>query len=104
MKEQWNAVSASSLKGVGAVISAWAADQCKKTLGRELAADEEGKHGALIRAAKDRELGTGANLEVPETVRIGKPSEATPDARQMISWNMVGGKRDVRAHLVAKGR
>ena len=104
MKAHRFAVNAFPLEGASAAATAWAADQCKKTLGRELAADEEGKHGALIRAAKDRELGTGANLEVPETVRIGKPSEATPDARQMISWNMVGGKRDVRAHLVAKGR
>ena len=57
MKAHRNAVAAFTLEGADAAASAWAADQRNKTLGQASTADEERKYGALVRAAKDRELG-----------------------------------------------
>ena len=104
MKAHRNAVNAFPLEGADAAASSRAAGQCNKTLGHASTADGERKHGALIRAAKDRGRGAWANFEVSEPFRIGRPSKATAVALQMLSWNMVGGKRGAKACLVATGR
>ena len=57
-RAQWYAAKASTLEGVDAEISAWAADQRKKALGQEPSVDEDKLHGAPVTATENRELGS----------------------------------------------
>ena len=57
IKAHWDAANASPLEEVDSTISARTADPCNETLGQELTADEERKHGAPVRDAKARVLG-----------------------------------------------
>ena len=49
----WDTARASPLAGVDAAISAWAADQRSKAMGRVLSVAEAQLHGALSKAAED---------------------------------------------------
>ena len=96
LKAHWNAAIAFPMEGVDAAISAWIEDQCNEALSRELRADEARAHGALIRAANERELGARRRVEVSETARRGKPSKAIAETRLVLTKKMVHGKRDVK--------
>ena len=72
MKEQWNAADASALDWTDAVISAWAEDQCNKTLGQELTAGAKRTQGAQFRETEDRELGDWREFKVSRATKKGE--------------------------------
>ena len=49
--------------GVDAAISAWTADLCHKTLGKEPSKEGGKKYATLVRAAQDRELASWKEFE-----------------------------------------
>ena len=97
MQAQWDAAIAPPSGGVDAAICAWAAVQCNKGLGDELAAVGARAHVTLGRVAQDRELGAWKKFEVSEPVHTEKPPEAIGDTRRgPHAWRS-------RARLVSRG-
>ena len=91
MRALWEAATASALEGVRAATSAWAEDQRKTTLGQELTAGEERTHGALVRGAKDRDLGDWGKFTVFEPARLEKPPKG--DRGYALGIHMEFGRR-----------
>ena len=56
MRESWGAPPGAAVDGVDAAISAWTADLCGKTLGREVSRGDKQRCAPLVRAAQEREL------------------------------------------------
>ena len=88
-----NAAEPSALEGVDAPISAWAADQCGKSLGRELLPEEDWEHVAQVRAAKGRELSAWRKFKASAPAKNGAPFQAVADVRWAPTWKIADGKR-----------
>ena len=101
MQSHWDAATAPPLKRVDAAQSASTANHCNKASGQESTANDIKTHVASVTGAQDRKLGLWEKFKVFEPARTGNSLEAIADTRWVLTWEMVEGKRDVDAQLVA---
>ena len=52
------------MDGVDAAISAWTADLCDATMGKDPSQEEERKYATLVKAAQERELAASKEFDV----------------------------------------
>ena len=81
--------------GGGPVLFAWAAEECNRISGQELAEGQEPMHADLARKAKERKLDAWRQFEIFSPVVM--QSRDVVGARWVLTW------KQVKARLVAKG-
>ena len=85
VKAHWGANHASLAEGLGAAISAWAANECNTASGQKLSEDEEKLKCDTVRAAKGCELAAWRKFKVLKPVTEGAPSEPSVNARRVVT-------------------
>ena len=100
---RWGSTNAFAAGGVGAAISAWSAEECSRVSGQELPGEGEKLHGDLESTAREREVGDWKRVDVFQPVEASALSRSFGDTRLVLIWEMVDGKKNVKARLISKG-
>ena len=88
---------------MGAAISVWVAEERNRISGQELSEAEETLHVDLVRGAKEKELNAWTQFKVFKPRREGRNAKAVLNAMWELTWKMIGGRKNAKAHLVAMG-
>ena len=72
MKDSWDALPGATVTGFDAAISAWTADLCNKTLGKELPKAEETEGAPRVKTAQSREDAAWEEFEIFRPMRRGR--------------------------------
>ena len=76
---------------------------CNRAVGQEMAAEGGKLHAALAHDAAGRELGARKQCEAFNPVHEYRKSKSVVNTRRALTWELVGGKENVKARSVAKG-
>ena len=102
-KPQVEAPQSPVVEDAGGAISPRVADECNRALGQDSSLDEEQFHADLVREGKLRELAAWKKYDVPTQRDQCQVSKQVVQARWVLTWKMVDGRRCVEARPVAKG-
>ena len=92
-----------AIEGMEAALAAWVATQCERHLGQELSSVDELRFAKEVEAAKCRQLDAWCKFQVFSPVPQTKVTKDVVETRWVLTWKALGGKRTVKARLVARG-
>ena len=92
-----------TLAGLESALTAWIAAQCDRPLGQKLPREDENRFAKEVGAAKTREMDAWCKFKVFSPVLWKNVAKDIADTRWVLTWKLVGGKRTVKARLVARG-
>ena len=98
-----DAIHVSSAGGVGAAIFAWVAERCSRVLGPELTDEKGNLHADLAPDAEAQKLNARRQFNVRKPPEGGSISIDVFNTSWVRTWKKAGGRRSVKARLVARG-